>query len=225
MDICESLYLVLNLEALEDFSKRFLVDANDELPCLGDFFGCGYQERERKGKTRRREIKTTEADFDALMENRLHSFMSPFSNKRTDQYGGSLYVLPFFLFRFVELTIDTSPFTILHSTRSPPSSENRMRLILEIAQVTRSLWPVDKPVFCRLSITDHHAAGEKNAAGEYISWGIEQSRIIVKELVKLGIDLVDCTSGGLDAEQVVKAEPGHNVSLLFCAGGGVWRSY
>jgi len=76
-----------------------------------------------------------------------------------------------------------------------------MRLILEIALMTRQIWPQDKPVFCRLSVTDHHAGGEKNSQGDYISWGEEQSKIMIAELVNIGVDLVDCTSGGLDADQ------------------------
>ena len=76
-----------------------------------------------------------------------------------------------------------------------------MRLILEIAQMTREMWPTEKPVFVRLSVSDHHEAGEKDSNGKYLSWGQEQSLVLVKELVNLGIDLVDATSGGLDPVQ------------------------
>lgn len=121
--------------------------------------------------------------------NRLHSFMSPFSNKRTDEYGGSLYAS----FSFCS--------KIPTDQRGRICSANRMRLVLDIAVLTRALWPADKPVFARISITDHHVHGEKNSAGEYISWGVESSKVLISELVKLGVDLVDCTSGGLDPDQ------------------------
>ena len=82
-------------------------------------------------------------------------------------------------------------------------SENRMRLTLEIAELTRKLWPQDRPVFLRLSVTDWHKKGEKSKANpkEYLSWGIEQSNILVGELIKLGIDFIDVTSGGMDPDQ------------------------
>ena len=67
--------------------------------------------------------------------------------------------------------------------------------------MTRKLWPQDKPVFVRLSVSDHHEAGEKDSSGTFLSWGEEQSLLLVKELVALGIDLVDATSGGLDPVQ------------------------
>ena len=98
----------------------------------------------------------------------------------------------------------SSEYRITPSTpnfRAAPS-ENRSRLILEIAALTRQLWPADKPVFCRLSISDWHVGGEKDSQGNYVSWGVESSRYMVKELVALGIDLVDCTSGGLDPDQM-----------------------
>ena len=72
---------------------------------------------------------------------------------------------------------------------------------MDIAKITREMWPEDKPVFVRLSVSDHHEAGEKDSSGAYISWGEEQSIVLVKELVALGIDLVDATSGGLDPVQ------------------------
>ena len=85
--------------------------------------------------------------------------------------------------------------------------------MLEVAELTRRLWPTSKPVFCRLSITDWHVDGEKNVQGDWISWGADQSQILVSELDKLGIDLVDCTSGGLDLDQTVRAAHGYNVRM------------
>ena len=127
----------------------------------------------------------------------LHSFMSPLSNKRTDKYGGSLSVTRMTTrFRTVARWLELADFLF-----STGTSENRMRLVLEIAVLTRQTWPQEKPVFCRLSITDHHSAGETGLNGEYISWGVEQSRAMVARLVEIGIDLLDCTSGGLDADQ------------------------
>jgi 2,4-dienoyl-CoA reductase-like NADH-dependent reductase (Old Yellow Enzyme family) len=71
-----------------------------------------------------------------------------------------------------------------------------MRLVLEIAKITRDIWPKDKPVFVRISATDWDERGEKDENGEWISWGIEQSKMLASELHKLGVDLLDVSSGG-----------------------------
>lgn len=92
-------------------------------------------------------------------------------------------------------------------------SENRMRLILEIAEITIQNWPKDKPVFCRLSATDWYKGGEKDTSGKYVSWGLEQSAILMERLIEMGIDFFDITSGGLEYDQAVWPSPGYNAPL------------
>ncbi|KAH9858024.1 FMN-linked oxidoreductase [Lenzites betulinus] len=107
-----------------------------------------------------------------------HEFLSPLSNDRTDQYGGSL--------------------------------ENRMRASLQIAQGIRAVW--DKPLFVRVSATDWAEGPEKDpSTGEWKQWGIEQSKIYVGELKKLGVDLIDCSSGGNWVKQKIPVEHGYQV--------------
>lgn len=108
----------------------------------------------------------------------LHSFYSPLSNNRTDQYGGSL--------------------------------ENRLRLPLRIAQTIRDAWGPSKPLFFRLSATDW-AESEKDDQGEWKSWGIEQTVILAKELQKIGIDVIDTSSGGNFVKQSIPIGPGYQV--------------
>ncbi|MGB9485322.1 MAG: NADH:flavin oxidoreductase/NADH oxidase [Terriglobia bacterium] len=84
----------------------------------------------------------------------LHQFLSPFSNKRTDHYGG--------LF------------------------ENRTRLVREVAAAIREKWPERFPLLIRISATDWAEGG----------WDIEQSVELVRQLRPLGVDLIDCSSGG-----------------------------
>lgn len=92
------------------------------------------------------------------------------------------------------------------------NSENRIRLVLEIASITRSTFPSHLPVFLRISASDWDPHGEKDAStGEWISWGIEQSKVLVKEAKKLGIDFVDTSSGGNWEGQQIKTEPGYQV--------------
>jgi 2,4-dienoyl-CoA reductase-like NADH-dependent reductase (Old Yellow Enzyme family) len=78
-----------------------------------------------------------------------------------------------------------------------------MRLGLELIDITCSNVPDSVPVFIRISGTDWHAAGEKDSQGNYISWGIEQSRVFLQEASKRGISMMDVSSGGLDADQKI----------------------
>ena len=84
----------------------------------------------------------------------IHEFLSPLSNQRTDQYGGSF--------------------------------ENRTRLLKEIVIATRRVWPEELPLFTRISSTDWVDGG----------WDIEESIQLARELKPLGVDFIDCSSGG-----------------------------
>ena len=66
----------------------------------------------------------------------------------------------------------------------------RMRLALEIASRVRSVWPAAKPLFCRLSAVD----------GSVDGWGLEDSIVLARELRRCGVDVIDCSSGGLTEE-------------------------
>jgi 2,4-dienoyl-CoA reductase-like NADH-dependent reductase (Old Yellow Enzyme family) len=86
---------------------------------------------------------------------------------------------------------------LLHSFLSPLSNfrqdayggslENRMRLIVEIAQDLRSVVPASMPLFARLSAVDDLDGG----------WTIEDSVQLSKVLRLAGIDMIDCSSGGI----------------------------
>lgn len=88
---------------------------------------------------------------------------------------------------------------LIHSFLSPLSNhrkdawggtlEGRMRLAIEIAELTRAEWPSEWPVFFRISATDDDANG----------WTIEDSVILSRELAGHGIDVIDCSSGGLQS--------------------------
>lgn len=94
-----------------------------------------------------------------------------------------------------------------------------MRLALEIVEITRATLPADKPVFMRISATDNHIHGEKNEQGEYISWGLEQSKVLLAEVSKRGVDLLDVSSSGNDVNQKIKGGPGYQVrtGLILCS--------
>ncbi|MFT4795111.1 MAG: 2,4-dienoyl-CoA reductase-like NADH-dependent reductase (Old Yellow Enzyme family) [Paracoccaceae bacterium] len=62
----------------------------------------------------------------------------------------------------------------------------RMRLALEVTEAVRSVWPDGKPLFFRISAVDGFEGG----------WTIEDSVILSRALKSLGVDVIDCSSGG-----------------------------
>jgi 2,4-dienoyl-CoA reductase-like NADH-dependent reductase (Old Yellow Enzyme family) len=86
----------------------------------------------------------------------LHQFLSPISNHRSDDYGGSL--------------------------------DNRMRLLLRVAERVRAAMPERLPLFVRISATDW-IEGEP-------AWDIDQSVVLARRLKALGVDLIDVSSSG-----------------------------
>jgi 2,4-dienoyl-CoA reductase-like NADH-dependent reductase (Old Yellow Enzyme family) len=99
----------------------------------------------------------------------IHEFLSPLTNTRTDEYGGSF--------------------------------ENRIRLCLEIVDAVRSVWPARWPVFVRISATDWVERG----------WDLEQSVALARQLAAHGVDLVDCSSGGIVPGVQIPAVAGYQV--------------
>lgn len=66
------------------------------------------------------------------------------------------------------------------------SRENRMRLPLRIARLMREVWPEHLPCFVRISSVD----------GVGVGWSLADSIAFARELKGIGIDVVDCSSGG-----------------------------
>lgn len=99
----------------------------------------------------------------------IHEFLSPLSNIRTDDYGGSF--------------------------------ENRIRLLLQIVKAVQEVWPGDSPLFVRISATDWVDGG----------WDIGQSVSLSGILKEIGVDLIDCSSGGLVPHAKIPLGPGYQV--------------
>ena len=81
------------------------------------------------------------------------------------------------------------------------SLEHRTRLAREVVTAVRKEWPQQLPLFIRISATDWTDGG----------WDIDQSVALVKMLKPLGIDLVDCSSGGNVAHAQIPIGPGYQV--------------
>jgi 2,4-dienoyl-CoA reductase-like NADH-dependent reductase (Old Yellow Enzyme family) len=96
-----------------------------------------------------------------------------------------------------------SPLSNLRTDEYGGSLENRMRFPLEVAGAVRKAWPQDKPVFYRVSASDWAEGG----------WDLAQSIELAKRLKALGIDLIDCSSGGNIAEQKILLGAGYQVQF------------
>lgn len=65
--------------------------------------------------------------------------------------------------------------------------QGRMKLALRIAAEVRRHWPDEKPLWARLSVVDGAVGG----------WGVDDSVLLARELKAVGVDVIDCSSGGL----------------------------
>jgi 2,4-dienoyl-CoA reductase-like NADH-dependent reductase (Old Yellow Enzyme family) len=99
----------------------------------------------------------------------INSFLSPLSNRRIDEYGGTF--------------------------------ENRIRILIEIAEDIRTVWPEKFPLFARISSTDYAEGG----------WTLTDSVKLAAMLKGAGVDLVDASSGGLVPNVKIPLGPGYQV--------------
>lgn len=77
------------------------------------------------------------------------------------------------------------------------SLEGRMRFALEVTDAVRAVWPADKPLFFRISSID-------GTGGE---WGMDDSLALARELKAHGVDVVDCSSGGITGDGALAPLP------------------
>jgi len=84
----------------------------------------------------------------------LHEFLSPYSNKRTDKYGGSF--------------------------------ENRILFLIELIESVREVWPLELPLFVRISATEWVDG----------NWTEHDSVNLANILKEKTVDLIDCSTGG-----------------------------
>jgi 2,4-dienoyl-CoA reductase-like NADH-dependent reductase (Old Yellow Enzyme family) len=98
-----------------------------------------------------------------------HQFLSPLSNERTDEYGGSF--------------------------------ANRVRFTVEMVKAVRAVWPERLPLLVRISATDWADGG----------WTLDESVELASLLKQEGVDLIDCSSGGLVAHAKITVGPGYQV--------------
>jgi 2,4-dienoyl-CoA reductase-like NADH-dependent reductase (Old Yellow Enzyme family) len=81
------------------------------------------------------------------------------------------------------------------------SFEGRIRLLVEIVQAVRAILPDHLPLWVRISATDWAEGG----------WDLEQSIALSKILKTAGVDLVDCSTGGLIPGVKIPTGPSYQV--------------
>ncbi len=96
-----------------------------------------------------------------------------------------------------------SPLTNRRSDRYGGKFENRARLALEVTRAVRAAWPPELPRGVRVSATDWARGG----------WDVDECVRLCTLFGDLGVDLVDCSSGGLVMHQQVEMSPGYQVPI------------
>lgn len=94
-----------------------------------------------------------------------------------------------------------SPLVNLRNDHWGGSFENRTRFALEVVRAVRSVWPDELPLWMRVSATDWAEGG----------WDLEQSVRLARMVGPLGVDLIDCSSGGAVHHQKIEVGPGYQV--------------
>ncbi|GHA55254.1 NADPH dehydrogenase NamA [Pontibacter akesuensis] len=94
-----------------------------------------------------------------------------------------------------------SPLSNQRTDKYGGSFENRIRLTLEVTERLRKVWPEELPIIVRISATDWTEGG----------WTGDDSVALAKELKKLGVDLVDCSTGGNVPRASIPVGPGYQV--------------
>jgi len=100
---------------------------------------------------------------------------------------------------------------LLHEFLSPISNHredeyggifnNRTRILREMVASVRNVWPEGYPLFVRISATDWIEGG----------WTIDDSVALAKQVKPLGVDLIDCSSGGIVPDVRIPAGAGYQV--------------
>lgn len=101
----------------------------------------------------------------------LHSFLSPLSNHRNDEYGGSF--------------------------------QNRTHMLCQVVTAVRRVWPSAYPLSVRISCTDWVEGG----------WSIDDSVALARVLKALGVDVIDCSSGGVVPGVKIPLGPGYQAAF------------
>ncbi len=94
-----------------------------------------------------------------------------------------------------------SPLSNQRTDRYGGGFENRIRFAVETTRAVRAAWPDKFPLTARLSCTDWVPGG----------WDLEQSVELSRRLKAEGVDLIDCSSGGITPDAKIEVGPGYQL--------------
>ncbi|MGH9482781.1 MAG: NADH:flavin oxidoreductase/NADH oxidase, partial [Terriglobales bacterium] len=77
--------------------------------------------------------------------------------------------------------------------------ERRLRFLCEVIEAVRAVWPKELPLWLRISATDWTPGG----------WDVADSVALARRVAPLGVDVVDCSSGGNVHGAAIPAGPGY----------------
>jgi 2,4-dienoyl-CoA reductase-like NADH-dependent reductase (Old Yellow Enzyme family) len=92
-----------------------------------------------------------------------------------------------------------SPLVNTRTDKYGGTFENRTRILREIIQAVRKVWPQRLPLWLRISASDWTEGG----------WTIEDSVALAKQVQQLGVDLIDASSGGIVPSAKIPLGPGY----------------
>jgi 2,4-dienoyl-CoA reductase-like NADH-dependent reductase (Old Yellow Enzyme family) len=131
-------------------------------------------------------IRSIVASFAAAAERAVHAGF-----RVIELHGAHGYLMHEFL----------SPISNKRTDSYGGSFENRTRIVREVVTAVRKVWPEKNPLFLRISATDWAEGG----------WDVEQSIALAEQVGPLGVDLIDCSTGGNLAKADIPVGPGYQV--------------
>ena len=83
--------------------------------------------------------------------------------------------------------------------------EKRMRFDIDVAKSVRQVWPAEKPLFFRMSCVDD------------TGWELEHSIELARRLGEAGVDVIDCSAGGMTEGSVADLAPTYGYQVQYAA--------
>lgn len=137
----------------------------------------------------------------ALSEDEIETVTGQFENAARRSVDAGFQVVEIHAAHGYLLHQFLSPFSNVRDDRFGGSLENRMRFPLDVVRRVRGALPPSMPLFVRISATDWTSGG----------WNLEQSLVFAREMKAIGVDLVDCSSGGNVPGAQIPIGPGYQV--------------
>ncbi len=135
---------------------------------------------------------------EALDEKGIHALIEAFAAGASRALAAGFEVLELHMAHGYLLHEFLSPLSNKRTDAYGGTLANRMRLPLAVTRAVRAVWPESLPLFVRISATDWVEGG----------WDLEQSVALAAALKPLGVDLIDCSTGGIVPDARIPAGPG-----------------